>query len=46
MEDDKTLLYACYINDVKLAKKRLKNANPTQLKRSTIEMLNIRSFFG
>ena len=38
MEDDKTLLYACYINDVKLAKERLENANPTQLKRSTIEM--------
>jgi ankyrin repeat protein len=38
MEDDKSLLFACYINDVKLVKERLENANPTQLKRSTIEM--------
>jgi len=38
MNDDKSLLYACYINDVKLVKERMENVNPTQLKKSTIEM--------
>jgi len=38
MKDDKSLLYACYINDVKLVKERLENGSPAQLKRSTIEM--------
>jgi Ankyrin repeat. len=38
MNDDKSLLYACYINDVKLVKERIENVNPTQLKKSTIEM--------
>ena len=38
MNDDKSLLYACYINDVKLVKERMENVSPTQLKKSTIEM--------
>ena len=38
MNDDKSLRYACYINDVKLVKERLNNVNQTQLKKSTIEM--------
>lgn len=38
MKDDKSLLYACYINDVTLIKERLQNVTPTQLKKSTIEM--------
>lgn len=38
MKDDKSLLYACYINNVELVKERLQNVKPTQLKKSTIEM--------
>ncbi len=38
MKDDKSLLYACYINDIKLVKERLQNIKPTQLKKSSIEM--------
>ncbi|AHG22919.1 hypothetical protein Z042_19300 [Chania multitudinisentens RB-25] len=37
MEDDKSLLYACVINDLSLIKERLKNAKPAQLKKSTQE---------
>ena len=36
-KDDKSLLYACYVNDAQLTKERLKNATPAQLKKSTRE---------
>lgn len=37
MEDDKSLLYACVINDLHLIKARLENVKPAQLKKSTQE---------
>ncbi|CAI1752203.1 Ribulose-5-phosphate 4-epimerase and related epimerases and aldolases [Serratia fonticola] len=37
MKDDKSLLYACAMNDLGLIKERLKNAKSAQLKKSTKE---------
>ena len=37
MNDDKSLLYACVINDLALIKERLINVKPAQLKKSTQE---------
>lgn len=37
MEDDKSLLYACIINDVELIKERLEKATPAQLKKKDME---------
>lgn len=37
MEDDKSLLYACVINDLHLIKERLQNVKLAQLKKSTRE---------
>ncbi|MHC6202476.1 ankyrin repeat domain-containing protein [Breznakiellaceae bacterium SP9] len=37
MQDDKSLLYACVINDMDLIKERLNNVSPAQLKKSTME---------
>ncbi|HGM5491682.1 TPA: ankyrin repeat domain-containing protein [Serratia fonticola] len=37
MEDDKSLLYACAMNDLSLIKLRLENAKPAQLKKSSQE---------
>lgn len=37
MDDDKSLLYACAINDLDLIKQRLKNAKSAQLKKSSQE---------
>lgn len=37
MEDDKSLLYACAVNDLELIKARLQNVKPAQLKKSSQE---------
>lgn len=37
MQDDKSLLYACVINDLDLIKERLNGVKPAQLKKSTQE---------
>lgn len=37
MQDDQSLLYACYVNDLNLIKDRLKAVKPTHLKQKTQE---------